>query len=176
MYLTLVILLVVLKSYLLEIDYFSLLITSVLIFVIGYASLRNPVILFELNEKENLKYSWSEIDSDKMYQIKSSLEKIMSESKPFFNSELRLPELAKLINITPQILSQIINTQFGQNFYDYINTYRVNEAKILLLDKKYDNKTILSIAYDVGFSSKATFNRAFKKQTGLTPTEYKSRQ
>ncbi|KAB2844021.1 MAG: AraC family transcriptional regulator, partial [Melioribacteraceae bacterium] len=81
-------------------------------------------------------------------------------------------ELAENLNIHPNHLSQIINEKLGQNFFDFINSYRIKEAEKLLL--KNGKKTILEIAFEVGFNSKSTFNAAFKKHTGVTPTAYKN--
>jgi AraC-like DNA-binding protein len=174
MYFVMLIFLVFVEEYWIQIDYVSLLITSILIYVIGYAALRKPEAFRDF--PENTKYVWSDLEQPKINLIKETLEREMAESKPYLNSELKLSELAGRINISPQNLSQVINTAFSQNFYDYINSYRVEQAKKLLLNSGYDNKTILSIAFDVGFNSKATFNRVFKKLTGLTPSEYRSRR
>jgi len=70
-------------------------------------------------------------------------------------------------------LSQIINENFNRNFYDLINEYRVKEVKKCLSNQKYNNFTLLGIAYECGFNSKASFNGVFKKFTGLTPSEFK---
>jgi AraC-like DNA-binding protein len=173
-YFVTLILLVFIKQYRIEIDYVTLLVTSILIYVVGYAALRKPEVFRDVPESD--KYIWSDLDKHKVTQIKHSLELSMAESKPYLNSELKLAELAAKINTSPQNLSQVINTEFKQNFYDYINSYRVDEAKKLLLNPGYDNKKILTIGFDVGFNSKATFNRVFKKLTGLTPTEYRNRK
>ena len=73
----------------------------------------------------------------------------------------------------PYQLSQVINTSLGQNFYNLINSYRVEEAKQQLSASDKQNQTILAIAYDVGFNSKSVFNKAFKKFTGTTPSKYR---
>ena len=72
------------------------------------------------------------------------------------------------------MLSQIINEYFEQNFQDYINKQRIEESKKYLLDK-VKRKTVLEILYEVGFNTKSSFNIAFKKTTGLTPTEFKKK-
>jgi AraC-like DNA-binding protein len=70
------------------------------------------------------------------------------------------------------LLSKVINSTYGQNFNDYINRFRVDEAVKLMNDPAYKNFNILVVAYDAGFNSKSTFNRAFKKVTGVTPKDY----
>ena len=98
----------------------------------------------------------------------------MSTSKPFLDSELTLPQLAKELNISSHSLSQILNDRLGYNFFDFINQYRVEEVKARLDDPKFENLTLLGIALDSGFNSKSAFNRVFKSFTGLTPSQYKS--
>jgi YesN/AraC family two-component response regulator len=96
----------------------------------------------------------------------------MQESKPYLRNELTLQELAKKLKIPRHYLSQIINDRLNQNFYTFINEYRVNEAKSLLLDPRFRHYSILAVALDSGFNSKATFNAVFKKQCGMTPSEF----
>jgi AraC-like DNA-binding protein len=73
----------------------------------------------------------------------------------------------------PCLLSNIINRHFACNFFEFINSYRVEEAKAMLADATLANKSMLDIMLDVGFNSKATFNTLFKKKTGMTPSEYR---
>jgi AraC-like DNA-binding protein len=72
----------------------------------------------------------------------------------------------------PHVLSRVINDGFGKNFFDFINTYRIEEFKRRADDPHYKNFTLLGIAYEVGFNSKSAFNRSFKKITGQTPREH----
>jgi AraC-like DNA-binding protein len=72
-------------------------------------------------------------------------------------------------------LSQVINESFNQNFYDYINTYRIEESKRLLQNPESEKYKIISIAYDSGFSTKSAFYNAFRKNTGITPGEYQKK-
>ena len=91
------------------------------------------------------------------------------------DSELTLHQLAIEVNIPLHHLSRIINEYFNQNFFDYINQFRVNEFIRRLPDQKYSNYSLLAIAFDCGFNSKTTFNRYFKKAIGLTPSQYKNK-
>lgn len=88
--------------------------------------------------------------------------------------ELTLKDLASALDIYPHYITQVLNTVFNQNFYDFINNYRIEEVKERLRDSQYRNLTVLAIAYDCGFNSKSTFNRIFKQKTGLTPTQYRN--
>jgi len=99
----------------------------------------------------------------------------MDHQKPYLDSELNLIKLAELIGITPHQLSYIVNTGFNENFFQYINTYRVEKAKELLLQEEMNKLSVLGIAFESGFNSKTSFNTTFKKITGQTPTEFKKR-
>ena len=94
------------------------------------------------------------------------------EKQLYKDPALTLTSLAQHLNLSANVLSRIINTGFGQSFNDFINTYRINDVKQRLTDGDTDRLTILALALDAGFSSKTTFNRVFKEQTGFTPKEY----
>ncbi len=124
--------------------------------------------------QDSTKYKYSKLTKDEAGKLINSLNDYVENEKPFLDCDLTLNELAEGINLSPRILSQIINEYFGQNFYDYINKLRVEESKKRLADSS-SNKTILEILYEVGFNSKSAYNSAFKKLTGLTPTEFRKR-
>lgn len=96
----------------------------------------------------------------------------MEQEKMFTIPELTLTDLAIKLNIHPNYLSQVINDLEGLNFFNYINTLRVEEFKKLVSKPESKKYTFLSLAYECGFNSKTTFNRFFKKVTGLSPSEY----
>lgn len=106
--------------------------------------------------------------------LAENLKEVMQTQKLYLNQELSLKDLAKSIDTYTHYITQILNSYFNQNFYDFVNQYRVEEAERLLLDPSKSNFTILAIAYECGFNSKAPFNRAFKKKNGITPSEYKN--
>lgn len=95
----------------------------------------------------------------------------MEQNKPHLNDELTLQKLAAQVDVPEKELSILINQQIGKHFFDFINEYRINDAKILLKDQH--NLTVLEILYQVGFSSKSSFYTAFKKETGVTPSDYR---
>jgi len=99
----------------------------------------------------------------------------MEEQKPYLQNELTIQDLAEAVAIPRHHLSRIINERLAKNFYDFVNEYRVDEAKRLLLDPSFSHYTTLGIALEAGFNSKPTFNAVFKKQTGLTPTAFVSK-
>lgn len=100
----------------------------------------------------------------------------MEEHKPYLNAELSLTELARQLDLSRNQLSYLINTYKNENFYTFVNTYRVDEVKQLFASPKHQHYTILTLAYEAGFSSKSSFNRIFKSITGSTPSEYQKKQ
>ncbi|WP_411030338.1 helix-turn-helix domain-containing protein [Spongiimicrobium sp. 3-5] len=104
-----------------------------------------------------------------------SLEKHLSTSESFKNLNLTIAVLARELNVPKRTLSELINDHYDQNFVDFINTYRINAAKERLMNPTDPNETILEVLYEVGFNSKSSFNTTFKKKTGITPSEFKSR-
>ncbi|MDB5241442.1 MAG: transcriptional regulator, AraC family [Spirosoma sp.] len=99
----------------------------------------------------------------------------IQDRKFYQDPELTLTSLAEQLGLSPHILSRTINAGFGQSFTDFINGYRINEVKRRLEAGDADQVTILALALESGFSSKTTFNRVFKEQTGITPKAYKKR-
>lgn len=124
----------------------------------------------------NDKYKNSGLSIEKSLELFTALEDFMQKSKPYQNPELTLFSLAKQLSIHPNHLSQIINQHHKQNFFDYVNEYRVKDVKEALLSGKYDNHSLLGVAFECGFNSKASFNRAFKKNAGVTPSEFRKKQ
>jgi AraC-like DNA-binding protein len=109
-------------------------------------------------------------------EIIQTLLEFMKSDKPYLEAELTLEQLAAKLTLKPRLLSQAINDILRQNFFDFINRYRIDEAKNLLTDPKDKKITVLEILYQVGFNSKSSFNTLFKKYTGLTPTEFRKEQ
>jgi AraC-like DNA-binding protein len=100
----------------------------------------------------------------------------MKSNKPYLEPELTLNQLASKLSLKPRMLSQAINEILQQNFFDFINRYRIEEAQRLLTNPKDKKTTVLEVLYQVGFNSKSSFNTLFKKYTGLTPTEFRNKQ
>ncbi|MEP1486990.1 MAG: helix-turn-helix domain-containing protein [Algibacter sp.] len=123
-------------------------------------------------QEATLKYGKSGLNEDMASQIYTNLKTLVKENAIYKNEALTLVELAKQLKVHPNHLSQVINEKEEKNFYNYINALRIKEfIKLASLpeNKKY---TMISLAYDCGFSTKSTFNKHFKLQTGKTPTEF----
>ena len=114
------------------------------------------------------------IDEQLMLEIANNLEKVMKEEKPYLNKNLSLNLLADKLNSRTHIVSYVINTHYNVNFYNYINNFRFDYCKALLKNQKKQHLSIEGIALEGGFGSKSTFNTLFKKQSGMTPTQYKN--
>ena len=110
-------------------------------------------------------------DSDKKEYIRRLLA-VMEKDKIYLDPSLTLITLAKKLSIPSAYLSRVVNESFDMNFCDFINKYRIEESKQHLKEIQSSKKTILEIAYSVGFNSKSTFYDAFKNQTGSTPKEF----
>jgi len=121
------------------------------------------------------KYEKSGLSKEKSEEYLNRLKIFMEESKPYTESTLSLHQLAEKLEMSPHNLSEVINTGLNQNFFDFVNHYRVENVKQSLSDKQKGHLKLLSIAYDAGFNSKSSFNAIFKKQTGMTPSEYREK-
>jgi AraC-like DNA-binding protein len=137
---------------------------------IFYKGLAQPEIFSGIEEKQ--KYVSSKLTSADADMHLTKLKSFMEHDKPYLNPDLTLKDLSTELSIPARHLSQIINEYMQSNFYDYISKYRIEEAKSILSDQS-SNKTVLEILYEVGFNSKSSFNTAFKKFTGVTPSRFK---
>jgi AraC-like DNA-binding protein len=107
-----------------------------------------------------------------LVEWKEKLLQLMQSGKVYEDPELSLSQIAKQLKSNPSVISRMVNQGFGLNFNDFINQYRIEAVKKMLTDGEHKKQTLLGIAFDCGFNSKATFNRAFKKFTSLSPKEW----
>lgn len=119
-------------------------------------------------------YKNSSLTPEKREAFKKKILTFMNEEKPFLNPDLSQSDFAANIGISSHHFSEVLHYGFEQNFYNFINSYRVIEAQKLMKDEKYLNAKIIAIAFDSGFKSKTSFNRVFKKYSGQTPSEFRS--
>ncbi len=152
------------------------------IFYVGLFGLRQSALFSNLNlsaihtsttsvNKEK-PYSKSGLDKKELIQLADQLTSLMESKKPYLNPNLTLDQLADLCALSPNHLSQVINSVYGKNFYYFINSYRIEEVKKQLVLPEKQHLKLLSIAFDCGFSSKSTFNKVFKEILNKTPSEY----
>jgi AraC-like DNA-binding protein len=126
----------------------------------------------EPQPQEKKKYSKSGLSNELSAQLHEKLKHLMQSEKVFKESELTLADLAKRLGTHPNYLSQTINEQEGKNFYDYINSLRIEEFKSMVARPGSQKFTLLALAFECGFNSKSSFNKYFKKMTGQSPSEY----
>jgi AraC-like DNA-binding protein/uncharacterized membrane protein len=122
------------------------------------------------------KYAKSGLTKEGSLQLYMQLQELMEKEKVFVEPELTLVILAAKLSVHPNYLSQVINEKEGKNFYDYINNLRVEEFKRIVRLPENGKFTIMSLAYECGFNSKSSFNKNFKKVTGLSPSEFLNRK
>ena len=176
--LAILITLVVVKS-LFEADIGDYLIGSLISLVI-YATSFNVIRasdFFRENVPEQLqqrkKYEKSALQEENKTIILERLKEIMEGDKEFRNPLISLPLISRKLNTPVHHISQVVNEKLDQSFFEMIASYRIEEAKKLLMDSGQERLTIEDIADEVGYNSKSAFNRSFKKQTGMTPSEFR---
>lgn len=172
----------------LKLDHWIYMAASILIYSIGYLSLKQPQlfnpaipkskiepeIVSKVKTGEETSYQKSGLNETDAQNYLQRLQDLMDDDKPYLNSDLTLRELAEKLTMSTHNLSEILNTRLNQNFYDFINHYRVEEVKRRLADNESRNFSLIAIAFDSGFNSKSSFNTIFKKQTGTTPSQYRT--
>ena len=121
------------------------------------------------------KYFKTRVPDSEVERIMQLVEQAMKKEKLQEGEEISLNSLAGRVGCEPYILSQVINRKTGGNFYNYINGYRIAYSKELLQNPEHASMTIPAIAFRSGFSSKSSFNEAFKKHTGMTPTQFRNK-
>ena len=148
---------------------------SLFVYAMGYIGLRRPEVLTGMDDlpAPPPRYEKSTLTLERSDAYLQRLLDLMNTEKPYLDGDLTLQNLAKALAISPHHLSQTINEQRNQNFFDFINTYRIEEAKRLLLDPAKKHYSILAISEEVGFNSKSAFNTAFKKHVKMTPSEFR---
>jgi len=139
-----------------------------------YKGINYPYVFFCLDAKHpNKKYEKTFLSEEIKEKYTSILIQHMENRMPYLDPALTISKLSNQLDIPSHYLSQIINGRFGQNFYDFINSYRVKESIKMLKGDVSKTKTVLEILYETGFNSKSVFNSFFKKYTNMTPTQFR---
>jgi AraC-like DNA-binding protein len=150
-------------------------------FVFSFYSIRQPVIFDQElkhgndEKRDSEKYLKSGLKENQARDYLAKLISYVEVNKPYLNRDLSIYDLSQATGIPRHYITQILNEKHKKNLYTFINEYRVKEVIERLSDPKFNNYTILAIAYDAGFNSKTTFNAIFKNQTGLTPSEFRDK-
>ena len=130
-----------------------------------------PMLSVEEIDATASRYERSGLSEAEASALKAALLSLMMKAHPYRDPDLTLSNLAEQLKTTPHKLSEVLNTEVGQTFYDFINRYRVDDVRRRLAESRHVN--VLTVAMDAGFASKSTFNQVFKKQTGQTPSTYR---
>ncbi|MGX1928314.1 helix-turn-helix domain-containing protein [Flagellimonas sp. 2504JD4-2] len=140
-----------------------------------FKALKKPQLFLQPSDTLTEKYAGSNLDEENRKAYAEELTRQMHQEKLYANPDLNIGDLARLMDLSSKEISQTINQTFNQHFFDFVNSYRIEEAKKLLSDSS-TNLTVQEVMYDVGFSSKSSFNTIFKKKTGLTPSDFRKQQ
>jgi len=119
------------------------------------------------------KYERSGLKEKDAKNYQQQLVRFMEEEKPYLDVDLTIHDISIQLDIPRHYLTQVINGLMGKNFYTFINEYRIEEVKKLLVNEEFSKYTLTSIAFEAGFNSKSSFNSIFKSSTGMTPTQFK---
>jgi len=138
-------------------------------------ALRQPEIFAGIAQNETTKYLGSNLSPIQIEAYKKQLLALLNKEKPFLDPQVNLSDLSEKLSLSTKHLSQVINQSFNKNFFDFINAYRVQEVQQILKESRDHKLTVLEAMYQAGFNSKSSFNTAFKKETGQTPTEFRKK-
>lgn len=164
----------------LELERYIFLVVAVMIYLIGYKGYQQNTVPFLADDIDVIegmetakKYETSKLSRETASLYRKQIVDFMNSEKLYKNPSLTLNDLATKLALKRNLISQVINDEFGRNFYDFINSFRVEEVKKRLDANRDENSTVLQIAFESGFNSKSSFNAIFKKVTGKTPSEYR---
>ena len=158
------------SSHRMETDYLIALLMASLVFVIGYVTMAQPAIF----DHQLVLSSPSTTPVDQKSDFKAQLETLMEEERPFLREELKLADVAQMLELPAHQFSDLLRKELQISFPEFLKSYRIAEAKRLLSDPQYDHLKILAVALESGFGNKATFNRVFKEKVGTTPSTFRS--
>ncbi|HQU84783.1 MAG TPA: AraC family transcriptional regulator [Pyrinomonadaceae bacterium] len=147
--------------------------TTYYLAVAGYLRSKTIELHFTEKEAETIEERKMLLAEKELEKLKEKLENLMRKEKIYLEPNLTLNDLSRRLGVNSSVLSYAINNGFGKNFNDFVNEFRIGDVKEKL---KNSDDSLLNIAFDCGFNSKATFNRAFKKFTGVSPKEFVSNQ
>ncbi len=157
-------------------EYLFIGLNTVIVFVAGYYTIRFPnvfkILEVSLSRKKTSSVYISESEAN---EILKRARKVMTEKKLFLKKDLTQKEVAQEIGIQSYIFGKVLNENFGDNFNRFVNEYRVEKAKEILVDPSYLNSTIYAVVHDSGFKTESVFYTNFKKIVGMTPKEYQKK-
>lgn len=162
-------------------EHFEIVMNILIVYVLGVVcwyvlkALKYPTLFKGVDSKTELTTDFVEENDKSNIDLREieQLTSYMETEKPYLNPSLSIRNLAEEIEMNSRDLSVLINQYLDKHFFDFVNEYRIEEAKEILKNPAKKEFTVLEILYEVGFNSKSSFNTAFKKHTGLTPTQFR---
>lgn len=161
------------RAYQLYWDYAISFAMAFFIYGVGWLGYRQPEIFAGKQFVRVFKYQNSALTENAAQSLHQRLLEAMETEQLYLDNELRLNKLAKHLDTTPHLLSQVLNEKVGKSYAAFVNSYRIAAAKQQLADPQERETYIINIAYSAGFNNKTSFNKAFKLETGMSPTEYR---
>lgn len=145
---------------------------ALIILFITYYTMKEPE-LFQVKELiGSKKYTQSRLSTDELDALKSRLDQLMEEKKPYLNRNLMKADLAEMLGVNNPEVARLLNESIGMNFFEYVNYHRIREFVELAKTDRAKKLTFFGLAQEAGFNSKTTFNKSFKKLMGTSPSEY----
>lgn len=153
----------------------SVFMISYLLFI-GIKGLAQKKVFFKSSKNDEAETNSNNtiLDKDKVELLKNEILKKMNDDKLYLDHNLTIHNFSKALSSNSKAVSNALNAEFQQNFVSFINSYRIQKAKEMLSNNRFTNYTIEAISDEVGFNSKSAFNRAFKKYTNTTPSQYRN--
>lgn len=162
-----------------ELSKYSYIFATLYVFYLAYFGIKQGEV-FADNIEANFETNLIKSDNPLYIKIehKDTIHKLlflMEKEQPYLDPEITLAKLSNYLNIKPELLTEVLNSSLNNNFFDFINKHRIEEFKIKCVRSEFKHLSIIGIAYECGFNSKASFYRAFKKFEGISPSEYISK-
>ena len=159
-------------------DDLSLLGATVFVYTLGYFGLlQTEVVVRSVGPgpmlEDRAPYARSGMSAEDAAELRDRLLALMETASPHLRGDLTLQDLADALGVTPHNLTEVLSTQLGQSFYDFVNGRRVGEVQARLLDPAFAEWTVLAIGMEAGFNAKSSFNAAFRRHAGTTPSQYR---
>ncbi|MEX0361880.1 MAG: helix-turn-helix domain-containing protein, partial [Allomuricauda sp.] len=148
---------------------------ALMVLYVGYSANIQPDVFsgaYDYTNRLFPKYEKSGLTPSLSLELKENLIYLFTHERIYKENNISLDMVAQKLNTTRHNTSQIINEHFNVSFHEFVNMYRIKEAKQLLVEDKSRRLNIINVAYEVGYNNKVTFNKAFKKDTQLTPSQY----
>lgn len=156
-----------------EYDYMISLTSAFFIYFVGYKGFVSPHLIDQYSKG---KYQKSTLSDSASEAVLTKIKQHVAIHKVYLDSELKLQHLADQLSLSTHHISQVLNQHEGKSFSDFINEYRLKEAQSILADPNKKELKLIEVAYDTGFNNKTSFNNAFKKIIGMSPSQYRSEQ